>query len=184
MIGYRIIQIRLMVDGEGVHDGFTKLLYHSIQVIGHFSSPGMAMNASPAFTLIGSVSSTQPPSPTVAVASRPSRLPVPGSNLKTFTCRPASTPSRWNRGMSRVLGKTEGEPGVLVKRSYHASVLGLRPVNALVDNILAGGSPGRMAKACRNSRIFPSAAYPSPPARAIISENGVRNRLADMSIQR
>lgn len=32
--------------------------------------------------------------------------------------------------------------------------------------------------------IFPSADFPSPPARAIISENGVRNRLADMRIQR
>src|SRR5271167_4789177 len=43
MIGYKIIQIRLMVDGAGVHDGFTKLSYHSIQVIGHFSPTGTAM---------------------------------------------------------------------------------------------------------------------------------------------
>ncbi len=42
---------------------------------------GTTMNASPARTMIGSVRSTQPPSPTVAVASRPSRSPVPGSIL-------------------------------------------------------------------------------------------------------
>jgi len=29
MIGYRIIQIRLMVEGGGVHDGFGSELYHS-----------------------------------------------------------------------------------------------------------------------------------------------------------
>jgi hypothetical protein len=33
MIGYRIIQIRLIVAGAGVHDGFVKLSYHSIQVV-------------------------------------------------------------------------------------------------------------------------------------------------------
>src|ERR1022692_4839968 len=33
IIGYRIIQIRLIVEGAGVHEGFAKLLYQSIQVI-------------------------------------------------------------------------------------------------------------------------------------------------------
>jgi hypothetical protein len=33
IIGYKIIQIRLMVEGAGVHDGFTSELYHSIQVM-------------------------------------------------------------------------------------------------------------------------------------------------------
>src|SRR5512136_194441 len=33
MIGYRIVQIRLMVAGAGVHDGFVNELYHSIQVM-------------------------------------------------------------------------------------------------------------------------------------------------------
>src|SRR5262249_18563436 len=49
--------------------------------------------------MIGSARSTQPPSPIVAVASRPSRPCVPGSILKADTRRPASTPSRWKRGM-------------------------------------------------------------------------------------
>src|SRR5262249_12696035 len=40
---------------------------------------------------------TQPPSPTVTVASRPRRSSVPGSILKTETRRPASMPSRWKR---------------------------------------------------------------------------------------
>src|SRR4051812_24660660 len=33
MIGQRIVQIRLIVDGAGVHDGFTSELDHSIQVM-------------------------------------------------------------------------------------------------------------------------------------------------------
>ena len=63
------------------------------------SASGMATNVSPALTIIGSVKSTQPPLPTVAVASKPSRSPVPGSIRKTDTRRPTATPSRWNRGM-------------------------------------------------------------------------------------
>jgi Protein kinase domain len=42
-----------------------------------------ATNASPTRTMIGSCRSTQPPSPTVAVASKPRRSPVQGSILKT-----------------------------------------------------------------------------------------------------
>jgi hypothetical protein len=38
------------------------------------------MNTSPALTIIGSFKSTQPPSPTVAVANRPSRSPVAASS--------------------------------------------------------------------------------------------------------
>src|SRR5206468_3554939 len=41
------------------------------------SGSGTAINASPARTVIGSGRSTQPPSPTLAAASRPSRSPVP-----------------------------------------------------------------------------------------------------------
>jgi hypothetical protein len=52
------------------------------------------MTTSPAFTMIGSGRSTQPPSPTVAIAKRPSRSPLPGSILNTDTRRPASAPSR------------------------------------------------------------------------------------------
>src|SRR5262245_45471676 len=55
--------------------------------------------------MIGSPRSTQPPSPAVAVASRPSRSSVPGSMLNTDTCCPASTPSRWKRGMMRSSAK-------------------------------------------------------------------------------
>src|SRR6185437_6200527 len=48
---------------------------------GHSLCSGTATNASPARTMIGSGRSTQPPSPTVAVASRPRRFPVPASIL-------------------------------------------------------------------------------------------------------
>jgi hypothetical protein len=33
MTGYRTVQIGLIVDGAGVHDGFAGASYHSIQVI-------------------------------------------------------------------------------------------------------------------------------------------------------
>jgi hypothetical protein len=72
----------------------SKIRMARLRVVGMAQNSGTATNASPAFTIIGSVNSTQPPSPTVAVASRPSRLPVPGSNLNTETCRPVGTPSR------------------------------------------------------------------------------------------
>src|SRR5437868_5824256 len=61
--------------------------------------------------MIGSARSTQPPSPTVAVASRPNRSWVPGSIRKTDTRRPASTPSRWKRGMSRSSAKRKVKCG-------------------------------------------------------------------------
>ena len=51
--------------------------------------------------MIGSFTSTHPPSPVVPVVSRSSRSPVNGSMRNTSTRRPASTPSRWKRGMSR-----------------------------------------------------------------------------------
>jgi len=41
----------------------------------------LVINAVPARTMIGSGRSTQPPSPTLAVASRPSRSPLLGSIL-------------------------------------------------------------------------------------------------------
>src|SRR5439155_19849502 len=79
--------------------------------------------------------------PTVAVASRPSRSPVPGSILKTATCRPASTPPRWNRGMSRSSAKRKVKCG----SSYSGSILlPFRPhphvavlVNLDVDHVRA-----------------------------------------------
>src|SRR5205823_5305125 len=69
-------------------------LHRLLAQLGRLACSGTATNASPARTRIGSRRSTQPPSPTVAVAKRPRRLPVPGSILKTETGRPASTPSR------------------------------------------------------------------------------------------
>jgi hypothetical protein len=54
-------------------------------VVGMAQPSGTAMNASPAFTMIGSAVSTQPSCSTVPVASRPSHSPVMGSTLKTDT---------------------------------------------------------------------------------------------------
>ena len=65
----------------------------------------------PACTIIGSATSTQPPSPTVAVASRPNRSPVPGSILMTDTRRPAPTHSGWKRGISRSSAKRKVKQG-------------------------------------------------------------------------
>src|SRR5262245_18314745 len=67
---------------------------HEFPLDRHSVDTGTAMNASPDRTMIGSVRSTPPPSPTVAVANRLRRSPVPGSILKTCTPRPVSTPSR------------------------------------------------------------------------------------------
>lgn len=75
------------------------------------------MNASPARTMIGSGRSTQPSSPTVAVASRPRRLLVAASILKTSARSPASLPSRWNRGMIRASAKRNVKQ-VFVKRNH------------------------------------------------------------------
>ena len=63
--------------------------------------------------MIGSVKSTQPPSPTVADPSRTTYLRVPGSILKTITRRPASMPLGW---------KIEAEPCHLQDGSDHAAI--------------------------------------------------------------
>src|SRR5437764_12725290 len=107
--------------------------------------------------MIGSDRSTQPPSPTVAVASKPSRSQVPASILKTDTCRPASTPSRWNRGMSRSSAKRKVKCGssysglmLLPLRPHpHAAVL----VNLDVDDVRAAADGAildvLLARPCR-----------------------------------
>jgi hypothetical protein len=74
------------------------------RVIGQPSGPGTARSASPARTARESCRSTQP-SPTVAVASRPNRSPVPGSIRKTDAHRPASLPSQVEAGDEPVVGE-------------------------------------------------------------------------------
>src|SRR5262245_45695925 len=83
----------------------------TLRVVDMDHHPGTATHPSPARTMIGSGRSTQPPSPAVAVVSRPSRSPLPGSILNTDTCCPASTPSRWNRGMMRASAKRKVKCG-------------------------------------------------------------------------
>src|SRR5438477_4166158 len=107
--------------------------------------------------MIDSASSTQPPSPTVAVASKPSRSPVAGLILKTDTRRPASTPSRWNRGMSRSSAKRKVKCGssysglmLLPFRPHpHVAVL----VNLDVDDVRAAADRAildvLLARPCR-----------------------------------
>ena len=92
------------------------------------------MNASPAFTMIGSVTSTQPPSPTIANVSRPNRSPLSGSILKTDAFKMEA----WD---DPVIGKTEGEMRVFIERRHRDS-LPRRPhsditiiVNLDVDDI-------------------------------------------------
>src|SRR6266542_2520244 len=107
--------------------------------------------------MIGSVRSTQPPSPTDAVASRPRRSPVPGSILNTDTCRPASTPSRWKRGMVRSSAKRKVKCGswysglMLLPFGPHPHVALL--VNRDVDDVRAAADGAifdvLLARPCR-----------------------------------
>src|SRR5262249_11932300 len=118
---------------------------------------GIAMNASPARTMIRSERSTQPPSPTAAVANRPRRSPVPGSILKTNIRRPTPTPSRWKRGMMRSSAKRKVNCGA----SYSGlMLLPLRPhphvavlVNFDVDDVRAAADGAildvLLARPCR-----------------------------------
>ena len=72
------------------------------------------MNASPALTMIGSASSTQPPSPTVAVASRPKPLAGAGVDPEDRHPPPGLDALQVEPGDEPVVRKAEGEPGVLI----------------------------------------------------------------------
>ena len=81
------------------------------------TTTGAAVNVSPACTIIDSARSTHPPSPTIPVAKRPSRSPVPGSieHVHLPTDLDAFQVESRNDAL---VSETEGELRVLVEGSF------------------------------------------------------------------